>query len=358
MTRATRSIALIRNAALAGVLALLVSACSVFGGSEQITLTATFDDTLDLVKQAHVRAGDVPIGVVTDISLSDDMRAKVTMTIDNSVELPRETEAALAKTSMLGERYIDLRPIGEGGSLEDGMELTQTRIIQDFEDLVREGNDTLAYLSAQNLAAAVETGAVAFGGRGSLLGQFITDIETFIGNYDAGRDDLLRLIDHADALTAELVKNADTNAEGFAVLERASQALQDEDERLLDALDDLTALADTGDRIMREHRQEIDNSVRRLRIVLNQVNRIDGSLQNLLTWLPRHNIHVPNGVTDDMAQVWLDFVICGVNDTEGDPSRACEPPNPGEPGSTDKHPTSEECWESHANCEGTQRDER
>lgn len=349
-----------RRAGLLLVVVLATAGCAVFGGGDTMTLYAEFDDALDLVDQAHVRAGDVPIGVVTNIALTDDLRARVTMEIDAEGHgLPHETAAWLSKTSMLGERFIDLRPVGESGSLEDGQLLTETRIISDFEELVEAGSDALAFVSAQQLAAMVQTGATAFGGRGGLLGQFLTDVEAFIGRYDEGQGDLVHLIDELDGLTAQLAPNATQNAEGFAVLERASRSLQDEDDRLLDALEELRALSQVGDRIMREHRQEIDNSVRRLRIVLDQITRIDGAFENLLLWGPRHNLHVPNGVTDHFAQVWLDFLVCGMNDTEGDPSRDCTPPNPGEHADPPPyHPNDPACNESHEHCEGEQRDER
>lgn len=341
-------------------LALTTASCGVFGGGETLTLHAEFDDAMDLVAQAHVRAGDVPIGRVVDIALTDELKARVTMEIEAEGHgLPHDTAAWLSKTSMLGERFIDLRPMGEEGSLEDGQVIQETRIISDFEDLVQSGSDVLAFVSAQQLGAAVQVGATAFGGRGSLIGQFITDVEAFIGRYDEGQGDLIHLIEQVDQLTAALAPNAAQNAEGFAVLERASQSLNEEDDRLLDALEELRSLSQVGDRIMQEHRQEIDNSVRRLRIVLDQLTRIDGALENFLLWAPRHNIHVPNGITDHFAQVWLDFLVCGMNDTQGDPSRDCTPPNPGEHAEQPPyHPNDPACNESHENCEGQQRDER
>jgi phospholipid/cholesterol/gamma-HCH transport system substrate-binding protein len=337
-------------------LTLVLTSCGVFGNNDRIELTATYEDVGDLVTDAHVRAGDVPIGVVTDIELRDDFSAEVTMRVDQETGLPAETEAVLSRTGLLGERYIDLRPLGEGGHLEDGTHLENTRTVREFEDLVRSGDDTLSLVSADLLGAAVETGAIAFGGRGGLIGRFIEDVESFVGRYEEGSDDLLHLIDSVDALTAGLAQDAEVNAESLAVLERASRVLEEEDDRLIDALSDLTDLAEVGERILEEHREEIQDNIRRLRILLAQLTRVDGALSDLLTWAPRHNIHVPNGVIleegsgDHMAQVWLDFIVCGVNDTPGDPSRACDPPNPGESAEVDKHPRSEDCFDDLEVC--------
>lgn len=337
------------------ILALVAVACG--NGNDTITLTATFDDVGDLVTRAHVRAGDVPIGLVTDIQLTDDHRALVTMVIDRDTGLPAETEAALDRTSLLGERYIDLRPLGEGGALQDGQHLEHTRLVTDFEQLVATGNNLLSAVAIDKVGAALETGAIAFGGRGALLGSFIDNVQGFVGRYHEGEDDLLRTIDTLEALTASLAPDAELHAESLAVLERASRVLEEEDDRLLDALSDLTELAEVGEEILASHRQEIDDSIRRLRILLAQVTRIDGALDNVLTWLPRHNLHVPNGVIYDQSnqmyfgQVWLDFVVCGVNDTPGDPSRACDPPNPGQQSPpSGKQWMSDECYDDLEAC--------
>lgn len=340
-----------------GVLVLLAGACGV-GSDHAITLHATFDDVADLVPQAHVRAGDVPIGLVTDIELTDDYRARVTMEVEPGTGLPERTAAVLAKTNLLGERYISLRPVGERGRLSDGQVLEDTRVVSSFDDLVRSGNEALAFVAADRLSAAVRTGATAFGGRGSLLGRFIEDLTGFVSRYEEGGDDLTRLIDAADSLTGRLASNAEDNADALAALERFSRALEEEDTRLLDALDDLNRLARVGDRIMRRHREQIDDLVRRVRVVLEAVTGGQGALDDLLTWLPRHNRHVLNGSKPlgdpevGYAQVWLDFVLCGVNDEQGDPSEDCTPDNPGEHADQPpRHPNSEACMEDPDRCE-------
>lgn len=342
-------------AALA-VVALVATACNP-GGSDTIQLTATFDDVGDLVTDAHVRAGDVPIGLITDIELTDDHRARVTMEVKRDTGLPARTEAALDRTSLLGERYIDLRPLEPGGALEDGDQITDTRIVTDLEDVVSSGDRVLSVLATDQLYAAIETGAIAFGGRGGLLGQFITDVEGFVGSYSQNSDELVDLIDSLDRFATAMEPDAQLNADALGVLEDASRVLEEEDDRLLDALVDLTSLAENGERIMAEHRTETEDAIRRLRVLLAQVTAVDGALSDLLTWLPRHNIHVPNGIVLEqgsdrhMAQVWLDFVVCGVNDTPGDPARACDPPNPGEPSPyPSDRPRSEACYDDMDVC--------
>ena len=55
------------------------------------------------------------------------------------------------------------------------------------------------------------------------------------------------------------------------------------------------------------------------------------------------------------TQVWIDIILCGLNDTPGDPSRACDPPNPGQAGDGAQFPEyPEECWDNPELCENRQ----
>ena len=338
--------------ALLGVLSLLGAACSMFGSDNRITVSATFDDVGDLVPQAAVKAGNVSVGEVDSIKLDDQQKALVTMSVDKGTGLPHDTKAVLTKTSLLGERYVSLRPAGKGGQLSDGEHLTDTKTVSDFENLVASGNDVVAYVAATQIQAMVETGARAFGGRGSLLGEFLDQVDGFVGKVDNGKKTVVNLIDALDSWTKGLAPAAETDAAALETLTRASQALQRQDTRLLDTLAKVRTLADDGTTLLAQTQQETDNFIRRLREVLQQVNRIDGALQGFLTWWPRHNLHVPTGSVGEHAQVWLDFIVCGVNDTPGTPDRACNPPNPDHSNSPPPSAQNNKCNESHKYCPG------
>ncbi len=328
-------------------LLLLASGCA---GGGMLQLEATFPDVLDLVPKAFVRAGDVTIGRVTDISLTENDQARVVMEVEPGTGLPAEVEAVLKQTSLLGERYIELRPLSPGGTLSSGV-IQETRVVSDLEDLVSTGNDLLAGLATDRLAAMLEAGAVAFGERGQTLGALLTDLETFVGRYDRSSGEVVRLLDAADAMLGGLAEHAETNAAVLADLARATDGLAEEDDRLLDAIQDLGRLADVGAEILATHRAEMDNFLRRLRIVLDQIIRIDGALQNVLTWLPRHNIHVPNGVVFEMSQVWNDFSVCGTHSERNNPSNSCDPPNPGRPNHPiARYPGPDACDARHEGC--------
>lgn len=322
-----------------------------FAGAEPVILTATFGDVVDLVPEAHVRVADVPVGTVSDIALTSANEASVTMEVRRDTGLPQQVVAVLKKTSLLGERYVELLPAdGARGTLDDGGEVVASRVVDDLEDLVASGNDLFGLVAADKLAQAVQVGATAFGGRGSMLGSVLEDLEGAVGDYNAGRDDIIRLIDASDRLLGDLAADADINAAVLADLDRAAKALDAQDEALIGALEDLARLADVGERILATNQGSLDALVRRLHLVVAELSRIDGALGQMLRWLPRHNLHVGNGVLLEQSQVWNDFVLCGTHDEPDNPANSCTPPNPGRSNSPPPGYETDSCDLYHDDC--------
>jgi phospholipid/cholesterol/gamma-HCH transport system substrate-binding protein len=93
-------------------------------GDHPMTVTVNFADVLDLVPQSTVKVADVTVGKVTDVELDGDT-AKVTMLINGDTKLPKNVDAELRQTSLLGEKFISLSapPTGATGQLADGDEI-------------------------------------------------------------------------------------------------------------------------------------------------------------------------------------------------------------------------------------------
>lgn len=347
----------LRNPVLVVVAALALVASGCGGDDEMLTLEALFEDVNELVPRHQVMTADVPIGQVTDVELTDDNRALVTMEVQD-VGLPSQVRAEVDKTQVLGEQYIDLVPLNDEGQLSSGR-IEETAVRGELENLIGSGNDFLAYLAADQLSAAVHAGAITFGGRGSTFGSLLTNLEVFVGRFSQREEDLTRLLDGFDQLLAGVAPQADQAGEAVESLARSAQALEEEDERFLDSLEDLRRLAVVGERIMREHRQEIDGNFTRLNRLLAEVTRNEGALEGFLTYWPRHNLHVANGHFNEHGQIHADIIICNTFLEERDNNTmTCDPPNPG----GTSHPRSDHspdaCDIRHQGCPEEPRTER
>src|SRR5829696_1143090 len=104
---------IVRAAALAAVLVVAVVAAVLLGGpGGSYTVKARFQNAAQLVKGNLVQTGGAPVGKVTNIDLTEDGQAEVTMKIDEAyAPLRRGTLATVRQASLSGvaNRYIDLR---------------------------------------------------------------------------------------------------------------------------------------------------------------------------------------------------------------------------------------------------------
>lgn len=339
------------------VLALVASACSGLNpfAADATTVSATFDDVIDLVPDGAVKLNDVDVGRIEAIELTEGHEAEVTMALNPGAPVPKDVTAVLAKTSVLGERYVDLVPTGQEPSccIEDGTVIEDTEVRSDLEDLVAAGSGLLVSVSAEAVATTIEVGAEAFGGRQQLIGGFIDDVNAVVSTLDEDSDDLVNLIDALDRVTAAYAPSAAQNAAVLEDLRVAAAALEDQDEQLLNTLEDVTVLSEEASGFLSDHQDEIENFVRRARKLLQQVEASDDDIRTLLEVGPLYTRQLRRGELNGEAQVWLDFIVCGVNDEQGDPSRDCTPPNPGQRAEDPPyHPVPRECWRDPEPCTG------
>lgn len=112
---------------LAGFAALAYLSLQLGGvripGAASIEIFADFDEIGGLRTRAPVVISGVQVGQVERIDLSDDYRARVTLSVGSGLELPVDTSASIVTSGVLGDRYISLQLGGEDAYLEDGDEI-------------------------------------------------------------------------------------------------------------------------------------------------------------------------------------------------------------------------------------------
>ena len=110
---------------------------SGFGGAYiPEILVATFDEVGGLRPRAPVVVGGVKIGQIKTIGLDGDLRARVVMDVDPTVELPTDTSASILTSGVLGDMYIALEPGAEEDLLKDGDEIDYTQSAVVLERLI------------------------------------------------------------------------------------------------------------------------------------------------------------------------------------------------------------------------------
>jgi phospholipid/cholesterol/gamma-HCH transport system substrate-binding protein len=112
---------------LVGFAAIAFLSISVGGSSYRgpggLELLITFDQVGGLKPRAPVVIGGVKIGQVKSIGLDGDLRARVTLDVDPTLQLPADTSASILTAGVLGDQYVELTPGGEEESLASGDEI-------------------------------------------------------------------------------------------------------------------------------------------------------------------------------------------------------------------------------------------
>ncbi len=121
---------------LIGGVVLLVAAGFVFLAFQSGTvqsgsgypLTAEFDNASGLAPGAEVRMSGVKIGIVKTQTLDPKtFFAVVTMSIDDTILLPRDTSARILADGLLGSNFVSLEPGGDTENLKAGEQITFTQ---------------------------------------------------------------------------------------------------------------------------------------------------------------------------------------------------------------------------------------
>ncbi|MFB4275107.1 MULTISPECIES: MCE family protein [unclassified Nonomuraea] len=304
---------------LAGLAALAVTAsCSLqtLGATTgDLTLHAVFDDVQSLVTGHSVQISDVRVGTVTGIRLQG-YRARVTMSIQSAHRVPEGSTATVAKTSVLGENYVQLAPpagrdLATGPYLKDGATIAETSVEPDIEQVTAKAGPLIEALGAQDVNAILDAASTAFAGQGDEVNRLIKQTAEVTDAYAAARRDLGTSID-------ALARLGDDLAEGSAELDRLPGTLASATARLAHgrrhvkkAIVALTRLAEEANlTVYPRHAARLRTLLRELEAISSSMQRGKEDLKALVAKLQKFIDAPPITVNGQvLIYVWLKGVL-------------------------------------------------
>jgi phospholipid/cholesterol/gamma-HCH transport system substrate-binding protein len=125
---------------LAGLGAIAYLSIQVGGlsykGPGGLELIASFDEIGGLAPRAPVAISGVKVGQVSRIKLDPQLRARVTLDLDPTLELPVDTRASIRTSGLLGDQFIALEPGAEEQMLRSGEEIAFSDSALSIERLI------------------------------------------------------------------------------------------------------------------------------------------------------------------------------------------------------------------------------
>jgi phospholipid/cholesterol/gamma-HCH transport system substrate-binding protein len=123
--------------AAAGFLYLVSSSVGVRENSSGYNLVMRFDRGGSVNPGTDVRIAGAKIGTVVSKSFDpDNYQAVVTINVDNSVKLPKDTTAVITSDGLLGDNYVLLEIGGDDQMLKANDQITHVQGALNLADLI------------------------------------------------------------------------------------------------------------------------------------------------------------------------------------------------------------------------------
>lgn len=181
---------------------------------EAYYVRAIFDNASTLVAGEDVKVAGVPVGVISDLDVTEDRKAAVTLRIDDPAFIPwkRDARCKIGSQGLIGEKFVDCQPgsasaealpeIGDGdGEGERLLPVAQTSSPVDL-DLV---NDIMRLPYRQRFAILISEFGTGLAGRGEELNEVIHRANPALRE----TDEVLKILADQNRVLAQLARDSD-----------------------------------------------------------------------------------------------------------------------------------------------------
>ncbi len=311
-------------ALLVAVLALAACDPRTIGTPEDGQLVeARFATVQNLVVGHAVRLADVEVGRVTDLTL-DGHRARVRMVLAPDVVLREGTVASIAKTSLLGEHYVALRPPPgvdptELPALATPVELPTAPGPPELEEVVERSLALVGAIATDDVDTILERTQEVVDGREEQLVGLVDDLARVTDHYAERRDQLGAVIDGLARTGDGLADHAPAAGELVDEVDRAVAVLARQRERIVDGLASLRRLAAAAEgSMLGDTRDEFEATLAELGPVVGTLaadtDRVDRLITQVLDFVGR----IQETVRDDEIELYGLMTMIVPEATSGD----------------------------------------
>jgi len=320
-----------RRTVVIGSGAALLAGCS-FGGLNSLdmpgtaghgkgsyTITVELPDVTTLPQNSPVMVDDVTVGSVSGLDAvqrpDGTFVAAVELSIDGNVDLPANSTATVAQTSLLGSQHVALAPPvdePEEGRLRDGSHLSESQarrypsteeVLSALGVVVNKGN-----LGA--LQDITEEAYAAVAGRTGTFADLIPRLAELTSSLDQQTNDIIAAADGLNRFAEILGRSKDNLGRTLDTLPEALKVLNANRTNIVDAFTALRTFGGVASRVMTGIKADFAADFKDLYPVVKALNdNADDFITNLefLPTFPFHYKYLRNAVRGDYLNVFVTF---------------------------------------------------
>lgn len=329
------------------------------------TYTAYFAEAGGLAGNAEVQVSGFRAGQVTDISL-DGQHVLVKFKVDKNIRLGDRTEAAIKTKSLLGTKYLEVTPRGEG-RLAQTIPADRTTSPYQLPDALGDLSATISGLNTDQLSDSLRVIADTFAQTPPDLKVAVEGVARFSDVLNQKDTELRNLLTNANKATAVLSERSDQVVSLIANTNSLMAELQNQSAALDQISGNISYLSQRLQGFIADNRATMKPALEKLNGVLaiidNRKERVQQSIKMLGTYSmalgesvasgPFFKSYIANLLPGQFVQPFIDaaFSDLGLDPNVLLPSQLTDPQvgQPGTPALPIPYPRTGQGGEPHLN---------
>jgi phospholipid/cholesterol/gamma-HCH transport system substrate-binding protein len=166
---------------------------------DRYPLVATFDDVNGLLVNDNVKIAGVPVGKVTGISIVEG-RARVKMSVRDSIKLPSDTRASIRWRNLLGQRYVYLEPGTASTTMTSDSEIENTLPVIDLGELFNKLGPIIQKIEPSQVNLFLDNIVAALDGNEAAVRAAIADLGTVMEAIGSRDEAIGRIVENLDVV--------------------------------------------------------------------------------------------------------------------------------------------------------------
>jgi phospholipid/cholesterol/gamma-HCH transport system substrate-binding protein len=312
----------VRRIALLLTAAVFTSSCAAVGlaaACDGAVVIGRFEQVGDLPRAANVQSADVAIGSVTDIQLDkENWIANVTMCLSPDEQIPADVQAVIRTTSLLGEKFVDLRPRRVSGPyLQDGdvIDVENTSKATELEDVFAKLAAILGTGNLEQINRFTTAQANILRDHTGDFRKVLRKLRTFTTTLADRKDDVAAAVDNLDAAARVILDDSEILRRFLDSFSTSSAVLADQRDALQRLLRSLARFWGVAVRLIDATDEGTDKTFRRLVPVLRTLVRNSENVAETLRTLATFSEWFPETMPGD----YLQLDVCQALETEDGP---------------------------------------